>query len=393
MNYRLTNPPKKKTVNFSVPTAGLNYNLVRPIGTIRNISDDPKPSIKMNSEFQERMRRIFNHGVDNDDDDNDDDDDDNDDNDNDDGNDDDDDDNYNDDDDNVDGNDDNDDDDDDDDEADMKDKSSNKGHGRTSITTATKCSDDPYQRKRKLTDGNVPSSSGATCSSWRPVYSKQKFDEVRKDRDLSSERIQRSFIRLQKSQEILLSNDFLLDDNSSDESATSSHLSEDSVNKYKNIDLSKYSNCPTCNHTLKKKSKRSDKELHDSIMEMTLMDVISNTCRGVNNSSNSINAKRCRETNGKCIESVLMVAVAALRKDFWEDASVDDIITTKVRGKKLKAMISKFYDASKSKFNYQVGGTSVCERGFLLLLGLISGKKNPGKQFNRIKNEIMGKVS
>ena len=53
MNYRLTNPPKKKTVNFSVPTAGLNYNLVRPIGTIRNISDDPKPSIKMNSEFQE----------------------------------------------------------------------------------------------------------------------------------------------------------------------------------------------------------------------------------------------------------------------------------------------------------------------------------------------------
>ena len=56
-------------------------------------------------------------------------------------------------------------------------------------------------------------------------------------------------------------------------------------------------------------------------------------------------------------------------------------------------MVSKFYDASQSKFNYQVGGTSVCERGFLVLLGLISGKKNPGKQFERIKNEIMGKVS
>ncbi len=26
MNYRLTNPPKKKTVTFSVPTSGLNYN-------------------------------------------------------------------------------------------------------------------------------------------------------------------------------------------------------------------------------------------------------------------------------------------------------------------------------------------------------------------------------
>ena len=277
MNYRLTNPPKKKTVNFSVPTAGLNYNLVRPIGTIRNISDDPKPSIKMNSEFQERMRRIFNHGVDDDDND----------------------------------------DDDDEGEADMKDKSSNKGNGRTSISTATKCCDDPYQRKRKFPDGNVPSSSGATCSSsnlGRPVYSKQKFDEFRKDRDLSPEQIQRkneAFSRLQKSQEILC-DDILLDDNSSDESAASSH-SEDLANKHKHFDLSKLSYYPMCNHTLKKKSKRSDKELHDSIMKMTLMDVVSNTCCGVNNSSYSINAKRCLETNGKCIESVLMVAIAALR--------------------------------------------------------------------------------
>ena len=106
MSYRLTNPPKKKTVNFSVPTVGLNYNLVQPIGTIRNISDDPKPSTKMNSEFQERMRRIFNYGVD-----------------------------------------DNDDYYDDEGESDMKDKCSNKGNGPTSISTATKCCDDPYQRQ------------------------------------------------------------------------------------------------------------------------------------------------------------------------------------------------------------------------------------------------------
>lgn len=365
MNYKLTNPPKKKTVDFNLPSStGLNYNLTRPIENIRRISDDPTPSVKMNSEFQERMRRIFNH--------------------------------------------DEGDEDDDEEEgvSDMKDSSMDIDNRCTSISVsgkakekvATKCCEDPYQRKRKFLDGNVPSSSGATCSSsnlGRPVYSKQKFDEFRKDRDLSPEQIQRkneSFSRLQKSQEILC-DDILLDDNdnSSDESAASSH-SEGSVNKYKHFDLSKYSYCPTCKHTLKKKSKRSDKELHDSIMEMTLMDVVSTSCCGVNASSNSVNAKRCSETNGKCIESVLMVAVAALRKNFWEDASVDDIITTKVRGNKLKAMISKFYDASQSKFNYQVGGTPVCERGFLVLLGLISGKKNPGKQFERIKNEIMGKV-
>ena len=62
MNYKLTNPPKKKTVDFNLPsTTGLNYNLTRPIENIRRISDDPTPSVKMNSEFQERMRRIFNH--------------------------------------------------------------------------------------------------------------------------------------------------------------------------------------------------------------------------------------------------------------------------------------------------------------------------------------------
>ena len=65
MNYKLTNPPKKKKVDFNLPsTTGLNYNLTRPIGNIRRISDDPTPSVKMTSEFQERMRRIFNHDED-----------------------------------------------------------------------------------------------------------------------------------------------------------------------------------------------------------------------------------------------------------------------------------------------------------------------------------------
>ena len=43
MNYKLTNPPKKKTVDFNLPsTTGLNYNLTRPIGNIRCINDDPR---------------------------------------------------------------------------------------------------------------------------------------------------------------------------------------------------------------------------------------------------------------------------------------------------------------------------------------------------------------
>ena len=112
------------------------------------------------------------------------------------------------------------------DDDDMKDKSSDIGNRTTSVkiswkaedSAVTKYCDDPYQRKRKFLDGNVPSSSDSTvtCSTsnlGRPISSKQKFDEFRKDRDLSLEQFQRkneSFSRLQKSQEISL-DDILLD--------------------------------------------------------------------------------------------------------------------------------------------------------------------------------------
>lgn len=41
MNYKLTNPPKKKTVDFNLPST-TEYNLTRPIGNIRCINDDPR---------------------------------------------------------------------------------------------------------------------------------------------------------------------------------------------------------------------------------------------------------------------------------------------------------------------------------------------------------------
>ena len=106
---------------------------------------------------------------------------------------------------------------DDDDDVDMKDKNSDKGNRTTSIniswkaedSAVTKCCDDPYQRKRKFLDGNVPSCSDSivTCSTsnlGRPISSKQKFDEFRKDRDLSPEQFQRKNESFKKSQEISL---------------------------------------------------------------------------------------------------------------------------------------------------------------------------------------------
>ncbi len=228
----------------------------------------------------------------------------------------------------------------------------------------------------------------------------ERFDSLMKDADLNQQQIKRkneSYRRLMESQEYL--SDDLLDDtkNDNDTASTASDRSAStnsgSYNKATmHINLSQLSHCPTCHHQTRRDTglKRSDKALRNSIMDMTLKEILSNTCCGTNLSSNSLNAKKCKESGGRCIQKATMYDVYELRTNFWGDASFDDIITTKVRGKKLKELMSSFYDASRKQFNYKLGNTPVCERGFLLLLGLISGKKNPGSQFDRIKKEVMG---
>ena len=253
------------------------------------------------------------------------------------------------------------------------------------------CCKNPYLLKRKFALDNVPSSSGATCSNiGRNVFSEHTFDELRQDRDLSQKQIikkNQSYKKLQESQQYAYDAILTEEDESSRESSVSDSHDSSTSSKSKlrtivnnvHIDLKQLAYCPTCNHTLKKTTRRSDKEFRDSIMEMTLKDIVTTTCCGSKAGSNSINAKKCSETGGKCTGRVYLDDVYKLRNDFWGDSNIDDYLTTKHRGTKLKDLITPFY--YENKFHYKVGDTRVCERGFLLLLGVIGSNKVPGKQY------------
>ena len=171
------------------------------------------------------------------------------------------------------------------------------------------------------------------------------------------------------------------------------HLTKKLCRRLNYVDLSKLAYCPLRKKIAPKKSKRKDTELRVFAMESTLLDLTNSSCKGVGKADKSVNAKCCTQTGGNCVSRVQVGHVGDLRKRFWGDSSIDDFLNSKVRGEKLKKLLTEFYDNSKKQFNYKVGTLDVCERGFLILLGLISGKKTPGSQFERVKKEIMGLIN
>ena len=146
------------------------------------------------------------------------------------------------------------------------------------------------------------------------------------------------------------------------------------------VNLSQETHCPLCHNSLDNNTKKkSDQQTKDFIYEMTLEDVLSCSCG-------------CKDNDGNCIAQARYGDVGKLRKEFW-GSRVDDLITAKVRGEKLDQLLRQFYDAPEKKFKYKVGDVSVCERGFFILLGLMT-KSNlkPGAQLKRVMNNIKGNI-
>jgi|GEM_PF-5484976 len=128
-------------------------------------------------------------------------------------------------------------DDDDDDNTKDDDKNSSEPLEFKDISKqSNSCCTDKLQRKKIYSEGEFPSSSGATSSSsniGRSVYSDQRFDSLMKDADLSQQQIKRkneSYRRLMESQEYL--SDDLLDDtkNDNDTASTASDRSASTNN-------------------------------------------------------------------------------------------------------------------------------------------------------------------
>jgi hypothetical protein len=182
-----------------------------------------------------------------------------------------------------------------------------------------KCCKSTFLNKRKFASDNVPSSSGATSNSSNigiNIYSEKRFNELSHDQDLSREQINKknnSYMKLQASQEYAYDAILIDEKDASQESLSvsdSAASSSSSIAKLRtmikdaHIDLKQLAYCPTCNHSLKKSTRRSDKEFRDSVLEMTIKETVQTNCCGVKAGTNSINAKKCLETGGKCTDCV-----------------------------------------------------------------------------------------
>jgi len=136
----------------------------------------------------------------------------------------------------------------------------------------------------------------------------------------------------------------------------------------------------------KKIKKKTDQQTKDYIYEMTLEDIMRCSC-SLSNSSPG-----CKENNGNCIARVRFGDVDNLRKEFW-GSRVDELITSKLRGERLEQLLRQFYDASSKIFKYKIGDVGVCEKGFFVLLGLMSkSNMKPGTQLKRVMNIIKGHI-
>ena len=102
------------------------------------------------------------------------------------------------------------------------------------------CCKNPYLLKRKFALDNVPSSSGATCSSsniGRNVFSEHRFDELRQDRDLSQKQIikkDQSYEKLQESQQYAYDAILTEEDDSFRESSVSDSHDSSTSSKFEN---------------------------------------------------------------------------------------------------------------------------------------------------------------
>ena len=98
---------------------------------------------------------------------------------------------------------------------------------------------------------------------------------------------------------------------------------------------------------------------------MSLQELLGHPCGNMCN----LDKKKYKDDVGKCLEKLTMGNANTLRKDFYGDEN-DEVISTKERGIKTFNLLIKYYDKISGNFHFTVGQTPVCERSFMLLLGI-----------------------
>jgi hypothetical protein len=87
------------------------------------------------------------------------------------------------------------------------------------------------------------------------------------------------------------------------------------------------------------------------------------SCSGASTSS------KCCRYGGCCVGNTSITEVNKLRLNFW-GSSAARAPSTKQRGELIEKQISNYYNATSKSIEFSIGDRKICERGFLVLLGI-----------------------
>lgn len=80
--------------------------------------------------------------------------------------------------------------------------------------------------------------------------------------------------------------------------------------------------------------------------------------------------------------------ICALRAEYWGSA-FQDAPSPKERKANIEQIMLRAHNQSENQFNFQVGKRPVCERGLLILIGIITHDSSPPKQWKDVRKDFL----
>ncbi|KAJ1401667.1 hypothetical protein B484DRAFT_437765, partial [Ochromonadaceae sp. CCMP2298] len=96
--------------------------------------------------------------------------------------------------------------------------------------------------------------------------------------------------------------------------------------------------------------------------------------------------KVCKH-GGQCVGETALNSICSLRNSFWGTSALK-APSAMERGQRIEEELRRSFNARDKTFSFQVKGRDVCERGYLILLGLITRESRAPRQWIRVKKEL-----
>jgi hypothetical protein len=96
--------------------------------------------------------------------------------------------------------------------------------------------------------------------------------------------------------------------------------------------------------------------------------------------------KVCKH-GGQCVGETALNSICSLRNSFWGTSALK-APSAMEHGQRIEEELRMSFNARDKTFSFQVKGRDVCERGYLILLGLITRESLAPRQWIRVKKEL-----